>query len=278
MTDLKLLSSKVKRVVLGISLLPVMAVASLGAIVYDTTAVAELTGSRTNLAGGVDAFQFNNTAADHFTVAWVITNPVAGTWHYSYTLSGTVTRGGKNLNHFILNTANSCINVVAGTLADPKCIANITISDGSESMVPGDYTAGASNPNFPAGADILGVKFNVSGGAKLPITLTFDSDQAPVFGNFYLSVSNSTSAYNNGLGNEGTSTFSNDFIAGPGAETPEPDTAVLMLAGAGLVGLGKLLRFRPPHSTKLNLTPRAPRLTTEPSSLAYRIMLEECVG
>ena len=75
-------------------------------------------------------------------------NPVAGTWHYSYTFSGTVTTGGKNLDHFIADTSDSCINVAAGTPADPNCITNVTISDGSMGLAPGDYKAGSSNPNF----------------------------------------------------------------------------------------------------------------------------------
>jgi hypothetical protein len=242
MIDLKLFSSNVKRIALWFALLPFMAVASFGAIVYDTTAVAEMTGSRTNLVGGgVDTVQFNNSASNHFIVSWVITNPVAGTWHYSYTFTGTATTGGQGLSHFILDTSDTCINVAAGTFADANCMTNSAIS-----LSPGNYTSAPSNPNFPAGADIIGVKFNVVGGPALPFTTTFDSDRAPVYGDFYLKVANSTTAFNNGLGHEGTSTLASDFIAMPGELTPEPDTAVLMLAGAALVGIGKLLRFRHP--------------------------------
>jgi len=238
----KLFRSKAKRIALAFSLLQVTAVGSFGAVVYDTTAVAEMTGSRTNLlGGGVDTVQFNNTAGNHFTVAWVITNPTVGTWHYSYTFTGTATTGGQGLSHFILDTSDTCINLAAGTLADPNCIKNPTWT-----ITPANYTATPSNPNFPAGAAIIGAKFNVVGGPALPATITFDSDRAPVYGDFYVKVANSTSAYNNGLGIEGTSTLLSDFIAMPGELTPEPDTAVLMLAGAALVGIGKLLRFRHP--------------------------------
>jgi hypothetical protein len=235
--------STIKKMALWFALLQMMVVAGSGAVVYDTTAVAELTGSRTNLvAGGVDSVQFNNSASNHFSVSWVITNPVASTWNYSYTFSGTATTGGQGLSHFILDTSDTCINVTAGTLADPNCITSPTWT-----ISPAKYIASPSNPNFPAGANIIGVKFNVIGGPALPVTITFVSDRAPVYGDFYLKVANSTSAYNNGLGIEGTSTLSSDFIAMPGELTPEPGTALLMLAGAALVGIGRLLRFRPPH-------------------------------
>ena len=238
----KCFGSTIKKIVLGFALMHVMVVASSGAVVYDTTAVAELTGSRTNLTGGgVDTVQFNNTSANHFSVSWVITNPVAGTWHYSYTFTGTATTGGQGFSHMILDTSDSCINVATNTLADPNCVKNITISTGSVVLVPGDYGPANPNPNFPVGADIIGVKFNVVGGPALPVTLAFDSDRPPVYGDFYLKIANSTTAYNNGLGIEGTSTLLSDFIARPDGSTPEPGTAFLMLAGVALVGLGKFI-------------------------------------
>jgi hypothetical protein len=245
MIDFKQFGSTVKKIALGFALLHLMAIASFGAVVYDTTAVAELTGSRTNLTGGgVDTVQFNNTATDHFSVSWVITNPVAGTWHYSYTFSGTATTGGQGFSHMILDTSDSCINVVTGTLADPNCVKNVTISSGTVVVVPGDYGLSTSDPNFPTGADIIGVKFNVVGGPPLPVTITFDSDRPPVYGDFYLKIANSTTAYNNGLGIEGTSTLLSDFIARPDTGTPEPSTVFLALIGAALVGAAKFSHSR----------------------------------
>src|SRR5437588_4762502 len=140
MVDSKLFSSKVKRMALGFFLLQIMAVVSFGAVVYDTTAVAELTGSRTNLTlGGVDTVLFNSTVSDHFTISWAITNPTASTWHYSYTLSGTPTgSGGAGVSHFILDTSDNCINVATASFADPNCITNATISGGATmALVPG---------------------------------------------------------------------------------------------------------------------------------------------
>jgi len=245
MIDFKQFSSTVRKIAPTFALLHVMTVASFGAVVYDTTAVAELTGSRTNLTGGgVDTVQFNNTAANHFSVSWVITNPVAGTWHYSYTFTGTATTGGQGFSHMVLDTSDSCINVAAGTLADPNCVRNVTISTGSVVLVPGDWGPSVSDPNFPVGADIIGVKFNVVGGPALPVTVAFDSDRPPVYGDFYLKVANSTTAYNNGLGNEATSLLLSDFIARPDTGTPEPSTALLALIGAALVGAAKFSHSR----------------------------------
>ena len=230
-----------KKIAPGFALLHLMAMVSFGALVYDTTAVGELTGSRTNLTGGgVDTVQFNATATDHFTISWTITNPSAGTWHYSYTISGTPNgSGGVGLSHFILETSHSCIS--GTTFADPNCVTNATISGGaSVTLVPGPYGPSPANPNFPAGASMDGVKFNVVGGPALPVTLTFDSDRAPVYGDFYAKVANTKTAFNNGLGNETTSMLLSDFIARPDGDTPEPSTALLALAGVALVGLLRL--------------------------------------
>src|SRR5260370_10341154 len=102
MIDFKLFSSKVKRIALRFALLPAMAMASFGAVVYDTTAVAELTGSRTNLTGGgVDTVQFNNSARNHFTVSWVITNPIASTWLYRSTFTRTPTAQAQALRYLL---------------------------------------------------------------------------------------------------------------------------------------------------------------------------------
>lgn len=239
--------SEVKLIALRLAWLHLMAMASFGAIVYDTTAVAELTGSRTNLVGGgVDTVQFNNTATDHFTISWTITNPSAGSWHYSYTIAGTPNgSGGVGLSHFILDTSDSCINLTSGTFTDPNCVTNATISGGATvSLVPGSYGPGSANPNFPTGADIIGVKFNVVGGPALPVTIAFDSDRPPVYGDFYMKVANTKTAYNNGLGLESTSTLLTDFIARPDTGNPEPGTALLALGGAAMLGLAKFLRAR----------------------------------
>src|SRR5262249_2046298 len=141
-----------------------------------------------------------------------------------------------------------CIN--GTTFADPNCITNATISGGATvALVPADYSASTSNPNFPPGADIIGVKFNVTGGPALPVTISFDSDPAPVYGDFYMKVANNKTAFNNGLGFETTSTLLSDFIARPDGSSgaaPEPGAAFLALAGIALVGLRKILASRCP--------------------------------
>src|SRR5262245_24996008 len=133
MTRSNCVARAVKKIAPACAVLHLMAMASFGALVYDTTAVGELSGSRTNLTGGgVDTVNFNSTTTDHFTISWTITNPSAGTWHYIYTFSGTPTgSGGVGLSHFILDTSDNCINLTSGTFADPNCMTNATISGGA---------------------------------------------------------------------------------------------------------------------------------------------------
>jgi hypothetical protein len=147
------------------------------------------------------------------------------------------------LSHFILDTSDNCIN--GNAFADPNCIKNATISGGATvDLVPGTYGASPPNPNFPVGASIIGVKFNVVGGPALPVTITFDSDRAPVYGDFYAKIANDKTAYNNGLGHEATSLLLSDFIARPDGSLPEPGTVFLALIGVALVGAAKFSHSR----------------------------------
>jgi len=233
MYHLTLFRPKAQRFLIGLALVQAFGTLAFGAVIYDSSAAGELTGSRSDPA--TSGVVTNMTS---FQIGWTITNTGPSAWHYIYTISGVVASGGQGLSHFILDTSDNCINTTSGTFTDANCVTNATMSAGTVTLVPGDYSASAPNPNFPAGADIIGVKFNVVGGPALPVTIAFDSDRAPVYGDFYAKVANSSSAYNNGLTNHASTTLS-DFIARPdtsGSVIPEP--AVGMLSAGGLLILG----------------------------------------
>jgi hypothetical protein len=206
--------------------------------VYDSSAWNELTGSRSiPAANGVVGSNFNT-----FQISWTIVyNPVPATFTYTYLLTGTVASGGQGLSHMILDTSDNCVNVAAGTLADPNCITNISISAGTVALAPGDYST-SGDPNFPATFDIVGVKFGVVGGPALPLTIQFTSDRAPVYGDFYVKVAAATTAYDNGLTLHATSTNILDFIARPDTNNFTPEPAGIVLSAGGLLLLGIIRR------------------------------------
>jgi hypothetical protein len=138
------------------------------------------------------------------------------------------------VSHFILDTSDNCVNGAA--FADANCITNATISGGATvDLVPGSYGLSPANPNFPTTANIIGVKFNVVGGPAMPVTITFDSDRAPVYGDFYMKIANNKTAYNNGLGIEGTSLLLVTFRSRPDGQTPSR-AALLRACGLSLTG------------------------------------------
>jgi hypothetical protein len=62
------------------------------------------------------------------------------------------------LSHFILDTSDNCVNAKTSTFTDANCMTNATISSGTLDLSPGDYSSSPGNPDFPADADIVGVK------------------------------------------------------------------------------------------------------------------------
>jgi len=178
-----------------------------------------------------------------YTAAWTITNPSTNLWHYVYTFTFGVSSGGAGLSHLILNFSDSCINDINNTFADANCATNATVNGSAPNvaLVPGLYGPASANIGFPTGTTINGVKFNITGGPGSPVTIAFDSNRAPVYGDFYSKVANSSFAYNNGLTNH-ASTLLSDFIARPDGDTPEPGTLSMLVGGLGLVGYAAFRR------------------------------------
>jgi hypothetical protein len=228
------------------------AIAPAGAApVYDTSVgPTNLTGTRV-----LDVQQLETDGATELTsltLSWNIgyTMGVALPWSYSYSISWTPT-GANAISHFILDLSDDCT-------AASSCVANAKLNGNSISIGAGNYaTYSSANPSNPGmGGAIKGIKFDVSSGT--PYVITFDSDRAPVWGDFYTKAGNVTNAgwYSQNVGIDQHATSENilNFVARPdttgtmtcpdgtsypcsGQQVSTPEPLSMAMMGMGLLGL-----------------------------------------
>jgi hypothetical protein len=234
------------RVLAGL-LLAFMAGQAIAGPIYDTSAVGELTGTRTEGAGLTTGGAYA-TDRSAFTISWVITPLGGDIFHYQYTFDGFNTRppgvstGPKspNISHMILDLSESCVDP-----GDAGCVTN-AVYGGGPHLELGTFGPAPSNPGFPSGTSIGGVKFDDTTGAA-PFLVAFDSNRAPVYGDVYLKGGSVSFLYNDGLMNHASINVA-DFIARPDgtlAAVPEPSTWLLLVTGCvGLLGYGWRRRQR----------------------------------
>jgi hypothetical protein len=215
-------------------------------------ASANFIGTITNATGGgmVTTNGGSWLTPGQVSLSWDV-SWTGSTWHYSYTFS-TPQQGG--LSHMIIE--------VSPNVTSLSQFSNLS---GGTSYELNDFDAtsnGNSNPGMPG--TIHGIKLNAAGQTLL--TLSFDINRAPVFGDFYAKDGNAGGgtnyAYNTGflaadpslnLANYPTNPATNDvFFQGHflvpdsqgGPSVPEPATIVMLASGVPVGLLALRRRFR----------------------------------
>jgi len=212
--------------------------------IYATSVVSELTGSR-NMSSGGGVNLLAGGDLTEFSMSWTITGNAAE-YHYAYEISGS-TGPGLGFSHFALELSDTCT-------VSSACITNAIVNgvDVQSALDFGKNSSSNGDPGLPT--NFYGVRFEPWSATQLPVSISFDSDRAPVYGDFYLKAGrvaegNGGAAWNTGntLGNISSTTI--DFVPRPdsfrvqsiaASEVPEPESYVLL--GSSLVLFGILQR------------------------------------
>jgi len=199
-----------------------------GAPVYGESAA--LTGSRTEGTHLITLDEWHDDALSQ-QISWAISPLGGGLWEYQYTFTYFAS---PSISHFILDLTDDCVP------DNPGCVMD---ASGGE-LTFNDFGPHPSNPGFPVGYEIIGVKVD-----SPPSVFTFTSNRAPVYGDIYIKGGQGPALYNAGLINH-ESVFPEDFIARPNGtyepqepEVPEPATYAML--GVGLLALAGLKRRKP---------------------------------
>jgi hypothetical protein len=174
---------------------------------------------------------------DGFTVAWNIAFD-GSAFQYEYTFSGFDLPRVPAISHFIMDVSDSCNDPISNRTV---CVDDFSTNGATFSFEWNTaFGPAPSNPGFPAGTTINGIKIDTGDpdGTK-DLIVSFSSQRAPMWGNMYFKGGSDSYAYNIGLASPASDSIL-DFIPvvdTSGPVVPEPGSVFLMLTGtAALVG------------------------------------------
>lgn len=193
--------------------------------IYGTSAVGELTGTRTLAAG--ELVSANSGSWGDASITWTITDNLDGTFHYQYTFEGF---DAPAISHFTLDLTDDAVGEDDDP-ADPNAVTNARIND--------TQIIAANKLEFGNKDGITGsVKFDEEENPETEdekVIYSFDSNRLPVYGDFFIKGGRDTLT-NAGFGDR-TSDDASLYIARPNGVVPEPATAALIgLASVVLLG------------------------------------------
>ncbi len=245
---------------MALMLLPLVADADI--VLVDNSffdASGEFISSRSS-PGGIDA---TDGWTSDFILEWTIVNDdnsASGFWEYEYRITdgGGYTPTTPDVSHWILEVSTFITADNVDTYIFESSVAFEDPKLYGKDLTPDPYDPGGNkgNPNLPV--DLYGIKFEVETGDSY--TWSFQSLQAPMWGNFYVKDGAPGSdvvatAWNTGITDttgptESTTDFTpwipvpDTFSGGGGPPIPEPSSLLLLAVGASSIAGYRRLRRR----------------------------------
>lgn len=184
------------------------------------------------------------------TLSWEVSQNADLTWRYKYTLA---VDSAPDISHFIIEGSSNPGNefTADNVLGDAIAVINrftFTVDgplDSGRAVEIQQHDTDPGNPGLPG--SIYGIKIEDLGDFR-EITVEFDSDRVPVWGDFYMKGGPGSYAYNAGFTladptDPPASGSLQSHVLVPDSVVPEPTTLALLGLG-GLAMLGKRMRIR----------------------------------